>query len=368
MKKSLIALATLAAATGAMAQSTVALTGNMVLGLGSTKTGPAVTGAMLQRQTGNFAIKGTEDLGAGLKANFEVQTSIGAAAGSSLNNARVLNASGTTTTPTLLGDRGAYINLQGGFGAVQAGRANSAARSMMAIGDVSRITVASAAGVSAGSSAGASNAAGGDAGAFAIYGDAYSNYVAYSTPSFSGFSAAIALVPVDGNTAVLKDAMSYSLSYAGGPLAASINYVDSRQTSGGQAIAQGTGTTADSLYFPAMGAYKMTTMAASYDMGAAKFGLMYQDIDTAVGVNPGAGTLVTVNVPFGATSIGLGYGLRSNTATTDLHFGDGVKNTFVGVRHDLSKRTHLQAYWANVNRQGTATDVTQTMFTLGHSF
>jgi len=112
----------------------------------------------------------------------------------------------------------------------------------------------------------------------------------------------------------------------------------------------------------------MTTAAASYDFGVAKFGVMYQDVNLVAGQNPGAGYILTANVPFGATSLGLGYGERANSAVNDVHFGDGVKQTVVGLRHDLSKRTNVQAQYINLNRQGATYDVTRTMFTLGHAF
>ena len=112
----------------------------------------------------------------------------------------------------------------------------------------------------------------------------------------------------------------------------------------------------------------MTTLLASYDLGVAKMAITRQTISLATGVNPGAGTAFTVNVPFGATSIGAGYGNRTNTAVTDLQFGDGVKQMFVGYRYDLSKRTYAQAVYAKIDRQGTATDLTMNHILLGHSF
>jgi len=363
MKKSLIALAALAAVTAASAQSTVTVSGGMVLAVGTTKTDATSTGVTISRQTGNLAFKGTEDLGGGLKANFEVQTSIGADAASARNTA------GSVAGATTLGDRGAYINVQGGFGTVAAGRNNSAVRALFgAIGDVSRLAVTGSNGLSAGNSTKTSDATGGDANAFTIYGDAYSNFVSYTSPTVSGFTAAIAVAPIDGNTTATKDTMSYTFQYANGPLTAAYNLTDSRQTHAGQAIVSNSAATTDKIYIAAVGAYKMTTILASYDLGVAKLGITRQSVNLATGVNPGAGTAFTVNVPFGATSLGLGYGNRTNTAVTDLQFGDGVKQMFVGLRHDLSKRTHVQAVYAKIDRQSTTADVNQTHVLLGHSF
>ena len=76
MKKTLIALAVLAASGAAMAQSSVTLYGVADVWFGSTK---ATVDGVGQRQTvintsgvngSRFGLKGTEDLGNGLKAIF----------------------------------------------------------------------------------------------------------------------------------------------------------------------------------------------------------------------------------------------------------------------------------------------------------
>jgi len=327
-----------------------------------TETDTTSTGPQIVRQTGNIAFKGTEDLGGGLKANFEVQTSIGAVAATSLN------VNGAAAGATTLGDRGMYANVQGGFGTVTVGRTASAIRALFgAIGDVSRIAVA-ANGLSAGNSVGSSDAAGGDAGAFAIYGDAYVNNVSYVSPTMNGFSVAVAQAQVDGDTTATKDTMSYTLQYTNGPLVVAYNITDSNQTHAGQAVVSDSAGVADKGYIAAVGAYTHNTLLASYDLGVAKVGFTHQATSLASGVNPGSATSITANVPMGASSIGFGFAKRANTANTEVQFGDGVKHTFVGYRYDLSKRTHVQAVYAKIDRQGTATDKKQTHLLLGHSF
>jgi len=385
MKKSLIALAALAAVTAASAQSTVTVSGGLVLAVGTSKLDASSSKLEILRQTGNIAFKGTEDLGGGLKANFEVQTSIGADAGTS-NGA----------LPTVLGDRGLYINLTGGFGAVQAGKAATSTRAIFgAMGDVSRLAVVS--GLSAGSSSAASSVLGqpgdtgsfiasngdtttnttvllqtnptylssttlaaGDARARVIYGDAYAKYVAYATPNISGFSASYGIVPArsnDADTFVNQPAVSYTVSYANGPLSVAYNLTAAPSATGG------TGTVT--------GKYDQSTLVASYDLGVAKIGVTSQTIALASGVNPGNGLSVTANAPISANqSIGFGYGKRAATASTDTRFGDDVKQTFVGYRHELSKRTNVQAVWNKIDRQGgtKTNDLTETHIMLAHSF
>jgi predicted porin len=239
------------------------------------------------------------------------------------------------------------------------GRAASGIRANFgAVGDVSRLAVLN--GLSAGSAA--QSAAGtipavanGDGAARIIYGDAYSNQVAYQSPTMSGFNFTIGVAPVEGSTGNTKDTMSYGLNYAAGPLAVRYNLTDVKQT----------GTTA------ALAGYKLNTINASYDLGVARVGLTYQTTSVSTGVKPGAGTALTANIPLGAGSIGLGYGKKSaSEATNERSGGDNAKQMFVGYRHDLSKRTHVQVVYNKLNRQAATTtnDIKESHIFVGHSF
>jgi hypothetical protein len=337
--------------TAASAQSTVTLSGALVLGVGTTDIGTAKSGMQIARQTGNLQFAGTEDLGGGLKAGFQFQTTLGSVA-----------TTNTTTSVaaqrTLLGDRAANMTVTGGFGTVLVGRTNTAVKSQMGIADVSNLPVLT--GLSASSSASAANGTdggftidGGDANARVIYGDTYANQIAYQSPRISGFTFSVGTVPTQavatniGDDAAGKDTMSFVAAYSNGPLNASVNLTD---------VAGGTAP------------YKLTTFVANYDFGIAKVGFVNQGISLATGVNPGNGMAVTVAVPMGNGNIGAGTGRRSASASTSTSFGDDVKQTFVGYKYMLSKRTTLSAVWNKIDRSGTATDVKETHILLGHSF
>jgi len=347
MKKTLIALAALAA-TGAFAQSSVTISGGFGLAFGTTKTGDANSGAQIARQTGNIAFKGTEDLGGGLKASFELQTAIGAVAttNNDTGNAAVSNnkAGLSNSNRTLLGDRAANVSLSGDFGAVVLGRGNTAIRSLWgSIGDVTGLPVVS--GLSD-SSQGSS-----DAKARVIAGDTFSNYLAYSTPNFSGLTASVALAPVqstsaplEGTTAAYKDTMSYTLQYAAGPLAVAANLTDMAATGGA----------------------KITTLLGSYDFGMVKVGLTTQSIDMNDAVDPGRATAITLSAPLGSGVLAGGYGRRTGSDGD----GDNVAQTFLGYKYNLSKRTNVSAVWNKINREGSVktNDVTETHLIVGHTF
>lgn len=117
MKKTLLALALAAVCGAASAQSSVTLYGTLDVGYGrATGASEAINDSKGFQQLGNFnntsnwGLKGTEDLGNGLKANFDLQSAINPENGSS---------SGF--------NRSAWAGLSGGFGEVRFGRQFSVA-------------------------------------------------------------------------------------------------------------------------------------------------------------------------------------------------------------------------------------------------
>jgi len=74
MKKTLIALAAVAATTGAFAQSSVTLSGVIDVGVEKRFSGDATRVTPNRNGTSNWTLSGTEDLGGGLKAVFQIST------------------------------------------------------------------------------------------------------------------------------------------------------------------------------------------------------------------------------------------------------------------------------------------------------
>ena len=364
MKKSLIALAALAAVTAASAQSSTTISGGVILGVGTSITpGTAATpvatdsGMEIVRQTGNIAFKTTEDLGGGLKANFEIQTSIGSYATTNLAGQN------KSTIITTLGDRGLYANLTGGFGSVTIGRTASAIRSLFgAMGDTTTLPVLTGLSTSAGAPVSTSSTATNTADSVgrAIYGDAYVNNVSYTSPSMSGFQVSVAAAPVEDTATIgYVDGASYSAMYSNGPLSAAVNL-----TTSGAAATVTTGYSTTS--------YKITTGLVSYDFGVAKVGFATQSVALPTGTDPGVGTTLTVSAPLAGGVVALHYGKRAASASTDTRFGDDMKQTAIGYRYNLSKRTSVSAVHNTIDRNAstgaTANDVKETHIFVGHTF
>jgi len=121
MKKSLIALAVLGSVAGmAQAQSSVTLYGLADIWVGSTKAEINGVGSSVTKVDGSglatsrFGLKGSEDLGGGLKANFQLEQ------GFNIDTGTAGNSTGTAGSQAF--DRQAWVGVSGGFGEVQVGK------------------------------------------------------------------------------------------------------------------------------------------------------------------------------------------------------------------------------------------------------
>jgi len=124
MKKSLVALAVLGTLAGtASAQSSVTLFGVVDAGVAFIKgngqsQNQVVSGAM---QTSRLGVRGAEDLGGGLKANFWLE--------SQLNNDT--GTAGDSSTPSKFWNRRSTVGLSGDFGEFRIGRDKTSVRNVI---------------------------------------------------------------------------------------------------------------------------------------------------------------------------------------------------------------------------------------------
>ena len=255
MKKSLIALAVLAASGAAMAQSSVQLYGIVDAFVGTTQDTIKTPGSKSQTvvesgglKSSRWGMKGSEDLGGGLKAGFKLEQ-------------RFKSDTGALDGVNFKGE--SSINLSGNFGTVALGRMGTPYDDLRgktnAIADTNLSPV-------------------GDTikNAKADYTDKTDNTVAYVSPTFNGFSAAVA-VSFGENKTNVADATQHSslkLQYANGPLL--VGYGFQKEESQVMTVATptapsvATGQTDDKTF---------NLLAASYDFGVAKLVGGYQTME-----------------------------------------------------------------------------------------
>jgi len=391
MKKSLIALAALAAVTAASAQSTVTLSGQMDIGVGTSRIDGFSLGAEIARGAGQFTMAGTEDLGGGIKAGFTVQsglyifrsvdnasprTGTGNLASSSTAIAAMTPTGYMTSNSFEIGDRIAELSLSGGFGTLQIGRNNNSVASTVGIYNVSGLVLIS--GMDSASNTGR-----------LIGGSARTNRIAYSSPNMSGVTAYAGLSPVRKlpnaslgiaandlvNNDQFKDSYSVGATFVQGPMAALIDYSAAPATvNTAIAAVAGTATVAGLQGYAQADGVKYTTAGASYDLGIAKVGIGYQTTNVvkrtgSTTADPKGTTVVSASVPMGAASFGILYGTRGNNSTTTT--STAVTQAALGVNYSLSKRTSLYAMYndINVGKATTATgDIRETHVGVNHTF
>jgi len=112
MKKTLVAVAALVAATGSFAQSSVTLYGVVDASLETVKGTKSLTRVSSDNlASSRLGFKGVEDLGGGLKANFVLESSVGVDTGEA-NSTRFFS-------------RAAWVGVSSGYGDLRIGRQDS---------------------------------------------------------------------------------------------------------------------------------------------------------------------------------------------------------------------------------------------------
>jgi predicted porin len=237
MKKTLVAIAALAAVSS-FAQSSVTLYGIADVWLGSLKTNSqAATGGPITAvsqtkidsggQSGSrWGMRGTEDLGGGLKGNFVIESGINLDVGSSAQGG-------------LPYGRQAYVGLGGGFGEVRFGRQYSAydvfkggvtaqgSNTFDVTNGASYSAVDAAALVGGGTVPAATvNKLVGKLGAWVGYAARIDNSMSYTTPNFGGITGQVVLGLGENKTTSTGATLnsSFHVNYANGPLALGLAY------------------------------------------------------------------------------------------------------------------------------------------------
>jgi predicted porin len=330
MKKSLVALAVLASAGGAFAQSSVTLSGTYAFGFsyqkdstfaGSTET--AVKASGFGTDTAAMKLEAVEDLGGGLKLVASVTA------------ANMYRGAGIT-------GEDARLDLSGGFGKFSMGTVESGT----GIRPLSQV----------------------DAPVLNLEGEVFNkasniDFIGYQSPSFSGLSFGLSYtdrgaagVPATTTTAAIsgtgtglgfgttgfadrQPSITANATYGNGPINARIDVTAY--------------TRKDSAEVASNNLKNRFRISGNYDLGVVKLGAGFSQLKRS-----GASTTETeagfgVSAPLGPVTVGAYYALHREK---DLNKKDGFS---LGAKYDLSKRTSITsnvAAWQWKTSGGTKTN------------
>jgi predicted porin len=319
MKKHLIAMAALATlSSAAFAQSSATVYGFLDVGVFTTNNAGASGKSLttMEQAGGNwfpsmYGITGTEDLGGGLKASFNLQGSLSLA-----------NGNNTDGTNNLFG-RYASVKLSGAAGSVELGRQIDLLFLQSFINGVIPTHANSLAvnGLLAYGSTGSESSSVGN-----VFGSRINNAITYRTPTVNGIQAAFMYAP--GGTA---GSSSANALYTGlvtanvSGVALSAGYESQNNT-----------TTND--------VFHKSLVGAKYSVGAVDLAGQYHTYKSKTTIDTKAYELGVAYHVSPTLNVGVNY----------EHFSNDVLNTkptvtSVKVKYDLSKRTYLYGMGARYN-------------------
>lgn len=169
------------------------------------------------------------------------------------------------------------------------------------------------------------------------------NVVAYITPTFNGFHAAIAASMLNeaGNAGQANpSAWSATAVYDNGPLFLSLSH-EVQKTANAAPATDGFDT-------------KGTKLGAGYAFGATKVGVVYERLTDSRSNMAGSRNAYVLNVAhtMGANVIKASYGKANDGASAA---DTSAKNWTVGFDHNLSKRTAVYALYTKTDNASGAT-------------
>jgi len=329
MKKSLVALAALAAVGAASAQSSVTLYGVVDVNVAYNNTNAASLTSMGSGglNGSRWGMRGTEDLGGGLKGIFRLESGFDTSNGVGLQGGRLFG-------------RHATVGLEGGFGSVRLGRT---------LTPIGVLTDESATLGSKG--ADLMTVAGMRAGGLGIFYRA-DNAITYDSANFGGltFSAQYTLGLGQSTAAADQErtdranrGYGFNAIYKGGPLFAGLayqSYDPAVPLIGGAAGATTRGTEERSI---------TANLGYNFGVAAVKAVLSRDDINTA---EDPTFLGLEASVPLGAFTLSAGFAKVRDYAGI-AGSDDVTLATLQGV-YNLSKRTALYTFYTHVDNDGAA--------------
>ena len=326
MKKSLIALAALAAVGAASAQSSVTLFGGLDAGVSRYSLGGVSRTAMTTSglYSSRIGFKGVEDLGGGMAASFHLEAALQNDTGASPQTG-TNNQGGVTGGGGLTFSRRSTVSLSGGFGEIRLGRDYTPTFwnytvfdpfGTLGAGAGSNITLNAS--QLAQTAARASNSIGylfnsaNPAGNTGFYGQAM-----YAL----GENLSTAANKSDGGY------MGFRVGYAQGPLNAALAYGKEKNLANSD--------------------FTNTNVAGSYDLGVANLMAQINRYNSGLAGTRQNSWLLGATIPVGAGYIPVSYSaVKRNDAA-----GSASNQFALGYVHNLSKRTALYASYSRLNNK-----------------
>jgi predicted porin len=333
MKKSLVALAVLAASGASFAQSSVTVYGILDIWGGTVKTQDS-TGASLtttKLDSGGvshdrWGFKGSEDLGGGLKANFNLEQ------GFTLDD-------GAHDTLSTGFNRYAWVGLSGGFGEVKFGKTATAFDDVNGSSDAVFDSALSPMNHVFGSTA---------------YNWTPANTIMYVTPSMGGFGAELSYSLGEDKTATLgaSNVTALNVTYGAGPIALQFGYQKEDKN-----------TSSNDTTF--------TRLGGTYDFGVAKLYANYGKVTNVLNVSGADTTDYQIGADYpvsAALTLSASYAKSDDNSTAG---NQSRKGYGIAANYTLSKRTSIYGgYNANTGTNAGASDSKLDILALGirHAF
>jgi len=363
MKKSLLALAVVAALPGvALAQSSVTISGNIKTGITRFST-DSVTGVGKIKDTAmsdgssRIILSGTEDLGGGMAAVFQVDNRFNGNDGTS-------GGAYSATPQGLLAGGNTFVGVKGGFGEVRFGNLDThygKGQDEFA----ARATSLGASSTSLMDYIGANPIA---------VTSRTKNVIRYMTPVMSGFSAMVnystAPFQIEGGTNYQTSttlttinpgkgqASHAEINYRQGPISAGISIWDAKVENVTNAVA---------LASTAKSGEESMKLYGSYDLGIAKIGAQFDDSKLKFGSaadQKRKASHIAVTAPVGPGAVLFQY---SKAQGISGQSNTGATQVSIGYDYSLSKRTSVGVNYSKINNESAASYQFFTGTALQHS-
>ncbi len=279
--------------------------------------------------TSAFGIKGGEDLGSGLKADYAMSAFISLADGSNLSGLNV---------QTPLFTREAWLGVGGDFGHISLGRdVNPAFIPVIAFNAYGDSTVYSPLWNATffNSKTGSTGTAGLDSAAKGLYSDtAWDGQVRYTSPNLGGAVVDVMYSPNSAGNNVGANVM-----YFNGPVGLSAFYMDTKSLPSGSL---------ETNIFTANESAKTYFVGGSYDFGVAKTFATYQEgKQSATGLKAKTWHLSS-SIPAGPGKVLVSYAHTKTTDSVETIY----KQAAIGYDYPLSKKIDLYVNYLRAQESG----------------